>query len=130
MLIDVKIQDDKNTGRRRLRNSLQGHQYQNRLSSRHQKNEAEIHKLERMHRATRDKIPQKTQPLQHNKTKISAPRVLIALHGLRIPRLQHLRGLLEDERRRKEIHIKINQVPHLLLQKHDLPDRQWPRQHA
>ena len=111
MLIDVKIQDDKNTGRRRLRNSLQGHQYQNGISSRHQKNEAEIHKLERMHRAARDKIPQKTQPLQHNKTKISPPRLLITLHGLRIPRLQHLRGLLEDERRRKNSHKNKSSTP-------------------
>jgi len=84
VLIDVKIQDDKNTGRWSIRHSLQSNKHQNRRNRRHQKNEAEVLELERMHRTKRDKIPAKTQSLKHNKIKGSSIGLLRTLHGLRI----------------------------------------------
>ena len=63
---DVKIQDDKDPGRRSIRHSLQSPEHKNRRNSRNQKDEAKIRKLERMHLTAIDKISEEIKPFQHN----------------------------------------------------------------
>ena len=58
----VEVQDDKNSGRRGLWDSLQGHQHQNWINSGHKEDEAEVQQLERVHRAQGNQKSQETQP--------------------------------------------------------------------
>ena len=63
---DVKIQDDKDPGRRSIRHSIQGPEHKNRRNSGNKKDEAKICKLERMHLTAIDKIFKEIKPFQHN----------------------------------------------------------------
>ena len=63
-----------------------------------------------MHRASVDKITQKTEPYQYYQAQRGPACLRWTVYGLLVPRLQPLWGLLEDEGRGKEVYRKRNQV--------------------
>lgn len=61
-----------------------------------------------MYRVARDKIVAEAEPPEHNKAEGGSIGIVGALHGFRVPLVQPLLGLLQNEGGKPQVHRKGN----------------------
>ena len=79
---DGQVQDNKNLGRRSLRNSLQGDEHKDKLDSSNKEDETEIHQLELMRLTALDQVPAQTQPQQPHQAQVGLIGFRRIIHDL------------------------------------------------